>query len=120
PGYDLVATSPARHRAARVQVKSRWRTGATGFLIRNFECDFVVVVKLNRGSKDGRRAVLSPEFFVFPIEVGQGARRREKWGKSLCRDIGELGSYQGRWDLIREFLSRRAHEAKGRAVGDLA
>src|SRR5260370_39431776 len=39
PGYDLIATYPANHRAARIQVKSRWRTTATGFLIRSFECD---------------------------------------------------------------------------------
>jgi hypothetical protein len=28
PGYDLVATNPDTNRAARIQVKSRWRTGA--------------------------------------------------------------------------------------------
>jgi len=53
PGYDLVATHPEKNTSARIQVKSRWRTGAPGFLIKNFDCDFVVVVKLNRGKKTG-------------------------------------------------------------------
>jgi hypothetical protein len=51
PGYDLVATHPEKNKSARIQVKSRWRTGAPGFLIKNFDSDFVVVVKLNRGQK---------------------------------------------------------------------
>jgi hypothetical protein len=28
PSYDLVATNPERNRVARIQVKSRWATGA--------------------------------------------------------------------------------------------
>jgi len=55
PGYDLVATNPESNKSAMVQVKSRWRTGANGFPIKNFDCDFVVVVLLNRGSKDGKK-----------------------------------------------------------------
>jgi len=31
PGYDLVATNPERNTCARVQVKSRWETGSSGF-----------------------------------------------------------------------------------------
>ena len=55
PGYDLVATNPELNKSAMIQVKSRWHTGATGFPIKNFDCDFVVVVLLNRGSKDGKK-----------------------------------------------------------------
>lgn len=60
PGYDLVATHPENNASARIQVKSRWRTGAPGFLINNFNCDFVVVVKLNRGKKDGTGQTKEP------------------------------------------------------------
>jgi hypothetical protein len=35
PGYDLVATNPDRNKAARIQVKNRWRTNAPGFAIKN-------------------------------------------------------------------------------------
>lgn len=50
PGYDIVAVDPERHRSCRIQVKSRWaRDYDGGFLIKNFDCDFVAFVQLNRG-----------------------------------------------------------------------
>ena len=62
PGYDLVATWPETNKSARIQVKSRWRTDAPGFIIKDLvNCDFVVVVKLNRGNKSGTGKVLAPE-----------------------------------------------------------
>ena len=69
PGYELVATHPETNTSARIQVKSRWRTGAPKFNIKNLDCDFVVVVKLNWGMKDGTGEVLDPEYFVFPVAV---------------------------------------------------
>jgi hypothetical protein len=81
PGYDLIATNPDQNRAARIQVKSRWKTRAEGFIIKNFDCDFVVVVKLNRGSKDGRQKVLAPEYFVLPSELARSLPRTKKWVK---------------------------------------
>ena len=71
PGYDLIATNPQARTSAKIQIKSRWRTGATGFPIKNFDCDFVVAAFLNRGSKDGKKEVLSPEYYVLPVEVVQ-------------------------------------------------
>lgn len=74
PGYDDLVVNPETkpNRVARISVKSRWRVEAHGFLIKNFDSDFVVVVKLNRGT------VPAPaEFFVLP--------RRSS---SLCRDPG--------------------------------
>lgn len=103
-GYDLVATNPECNTSARVQVKSRWRTQAPGFIINNFDCDFVVVCRLNRGSKDGRAVVKDPEFFVFPIDVLKTFPRSEGWGKIMLRSIADLESYRNRWDLVREFL----------------
>ena len=106
PGYDLIATSPEKHWAARVQVKSRWSTKSYSFIIRRFDCDFVVVAKLNRGTKDRRGLVLAPEFFILPVNVVQEARRDKGWGKLRFGHIPNLESYKGRWDLIRDFLRR--------------
>jgi hypothetical protein len=107
PGYDLVATDPERGSSARIQVKSRWRTGAPGFPIRNFACDFVVFARLNRGSKDGRSAAKAPEYFVFPREVVEQAPRSANWSKVLIKDIPDVDGYRDRWDLVREFLRGR-------------
>ena len=104
PGYDLVATHPEKNASARIQVKSRWRTGAPGFIIKNFDCDFVVVVKLNRGMKDGTGKVSDPEYFVFPTAVIESAPRTDDWGKISFNKIPEFDSYRNRWDLISSFL----------------
>jgi hypothetical protein len=104
PGYDLVATNPENRTSARIQVKSRWRTNAPGFLISNFDCEFVVLCRLNRGSKDGRGAVKDPEFFVFSATFLQNVPRSQDWGKIMLRHIPDVESYRDRWDLIREFL----------------
>jgi hypothetical protein len=107
PGYDLVATDPENKTSARIQVKSRWRTNAPGFLINNFDCEFVVVCRLNRGSKDGKGIIKAPEFFVFPTAFLRNVPRSESWGKIMLRHIPELESYRERWDLIRELLQSR-------------
>lgn len=104
PGYDLVATNPQTHKSAMIQVKSRWQTGASGFPIKNFDCDFVIVVLLNRGSKDLKKQILAPEYYVFPVEVVRSAPRTENWSKVKLKDIIDYESYQDRWDLIANFL----------------
>jgi len=104
PGYDLVATNPESNKSAMVQVKSRWRTGASGFPIKNFDCDFVVVVLLNRGSKDGKKEILPPKYYVLPVEVIQNAPRSADWGKVNLKTIPDLATYEDRWDLVAEFL----------------
>ena len=106
PGYDLVATNPERNRAARIQIKSRWKTKAEGFIIKNFDCDFVVIVKLNRGSKDGEADILPPEYFVLPVDVAEALPRTEEWGKVSFSNIPELDSHRDNWDLIRDFLDQ--------------
>ncbi len=90
PGYDLVATNPDTNMSARIQVKSRWRTGAPFFLIRNFDCEFVVAVRLNRGKKGGGGPIRPPEYFVLPVEVVKLVRRPGAWSKVVFRDIEEL------------------------------
>lgn len=104
PGYDLVATNPERNQTARIQIKSRWSTLADSFLIKNFDCDFVVIVKLNRGSKEGDAEVLIPEYFVLPVDIVEALPRTEGWGKIRFKDIPEMESYSDTWDLIRDFL----------------
>jgi hypothetical protein len=104
PGYDLVATNPERNLAAKIQVKSRWRTNAPGFLIRNFDCDFVVLCLLNRGAKKGASKIGSPEFYVLPVDIVKNTRRSAGWGKVMLRDISDLQQYRDAWGLIREFL----------------
>jgi hypothetical protein len=110
PGYDLVATNPENHSSARISVKSRWRTKAEGFLIKNFDCDFVVIAKLNRGSKDGRLDVLPPEFFILPVDVVLAVPRTAGWGKVSFRKIPDFERYRDSWHLIRDFL----HDKTGR------
>tara|TARA_R110002049_G_scaffold188251_7_gene356616 strand:- start:11493 stop:11918 length:426 start_codon:yes stop_codon:yes gene_type:complete len=105
PGYDLVATSPESNRSAMIQVKSRWRTGAAGFPIKNFDCDFVVVVLLNRGSKDGKKEVFPPRYFVFPVAVIEAAPRSENWGKVNLKSIPRYEEYEEKWNLVKEFLA---------------
>jgi len=108
PGYDLVATHPENNTLARIQVKSRWRTRAPGFIIRNFDCDFVVVVRLNRGKKDGTGVILDPEYFVFPVGVILAAPRTKNWGRVDFKNIPDLEAYREKWNRIREFLAREA------------
>lgn len=106
PGYDLVAVNPELNSSAKIQVKSRWRTGASGFPINNFNCDFVVVVKLNRGSKDGKKKTLPPEFYVFPIDIIKSVPRTEKWNKVRFKDIPDVDFYEEKWNLVKEFLEK--------------
>jgi hypothetical protein len=109
PGYDLIALSPEQHRSARIQVKNRWSTKSYSFIIRGFDCDFILVAKLNRGRKDGRGLVVAPEFYVLPVGVVQEASRDKGWGKVRFGHIlPTMESYKGRWELIREFLWRPA------------
>jgi hypothetical protein len=103
PGYDLVATNPDTNRSARIQVKSRWRTGAPFFLIKNFDCEFVVAVRLNRGKKGGGGRVCSPEYFVLPVDVARSPHRPGAWPKVVFRDID--AKYQENWSLIAKFLA---------------
>lgn len=110
-GYDLNATNPDRNLSVRVQVKSRWRTKAEGFIIKNFECDFVVIVLLNRGSKNGKADAKAPEYFVIPVAILAALPRTKGWGKISFSKFPELHYYRDRWDLIRNELKFGSVEA---------
>jgi len=103
PAYDVVATNPEKNKLARISVKSRWTTGAAGFPIKNFDCDFVVLAKLNRGDKRGRLEVKDPEYFVFPTAVLRDVPR-DGWSRMELKNIPQFEDYQDKWDLIRDFL----------------
>ena len=104
-GYDLVATNPEHNTSVRIQVKSRWKTNAGGFLIKQLESDFVVLVKLNRGSVNGKLDILNPQYYVFPIDLIVSVHRNDKMPKVVLKDIAELKTYENNWDLISEFLN---------------
>lgn len=104
PGYDLVATNPERNLSAKIQVKSRWQSGASGFPIKSFVSDFVVFCRLNRGNRAGTMAVKAPQFFIFPTPLVEAAPRTADWGKLAIRSIPDWQAYESAWDLIRQFL----------------
>lgn len=113
PGYDLVAINPQSGRIAKIQVKSRWATNYDkSFPIKNFNCDFVVHVALNRGYSFGKQAkendtgVKLPEIFIFPTaEVKHAQYSKSNWGKTRITKIPDYLNYAENWALIKEFLS---------------
>lgn len=108
-GYDIISTNPAKNTSARIQVKSRYQTGWNGFIINNFDCDFVILVALNRGyrkqKKNGENGIKSPDCFIFPISyIKTLEKERSLWGKISKSKLSDLEFYKNRWDLIANFL----------------
>ncbi len=114
PGFDLTAQNSDAKKVARIQVKSRWATNYDkGFPIKNFGCDFVVHVALNRGYSFGKKAkkhdsgIKPPEFYVLPVDVVKKYRnKRDTWGKVYINRIPKIADYKDNWRLIREFLEK--------------
>jgi hypothetical protein len=118
PGYDIIAVDPSKNASCRIQVKSRWATDFDGgFPIRNFNCDFVVLVALNRGYRYRRKTPsdaagrMDPYFYVLPVSVVEEAQELYKtrnpgdqWGKVFLKDMQNSDQYLSRWDLIKLFL----------------
>ena len=112
PGYDLTAVNHESLKVARLQVKSRWATNYDrSFPIKNFDCDFVIHVALNRGYSFGKKptqqdnGIKPPEFYVFPVSVVRNAQNvGDSWGKVQIRKIPDLDNYRDNWELIRKFL----------------
>jgi len=103
PGYDLVATNPANKKMAKIQVKSRWKTGARGFIIKKFDCDFVVIVLLNRGSKDGKKKASDPIYYVMPVSAVRDLPK-DTFNLIALTNINALESYREKWSQISDFL----------------
>ncbi len=112
PGFDLIAVNYKTGKSARIQVKSRWATDYDkSFPIKNFDCDFVVHVALNRGirfrktKKATSETIKVIEYFVFPTALVEAARNdKSKWGKVRITDIPNYQSYLNDWSLISKFL----------------
>lgn len=114
PGYDIVATNPENNRSCRIQVKSRWATDFDGgFLIKNFDCDFVVFVALNRGYRYRKKKLIEkgdtgrkpPQLYVFPVDIVNAAQDpRSKWGKAFLKRIDEPDQYIENWAPVKAFL----------------
>lgn len=110
-GYDVVAVNPEKNRSARIQVKSRFQTNWDGFIINNFDCDFVVLVTLNRGytspKRNGEKGILPPDCYVFPLKyVNSWKNERSNWGKVTKSKLVGYSEYKNRWDLIGRFLRK--------------
>jgi hypothetical protein len=99
PGYDILVVNPEAKRSARVSVKGRWKVSANGFIIKNFDSDFVVIAKLNRGLVE----LKPPSFFVIPTEKLQPLNSGG-WGNLNFSALPNFQSYLGAWHQIRDFL----------------
>jgi hypothetical protein len=112
PGFDLYAVNYKTGKSARIQVKSRWATDYDkSFPIKNFDCDFVVHVALNRGlrfrktKKAPAETIKVIEFYIFPTAVVQAAQDpKSKWGKVTFTKIPNWEVYKNNWGLISKFL----------------
>ena len=112
PGYDLLAVNPDKTRTAKIQVKSRWATDYNrSFPMKNFQCDFVVHVALNRGyryrkKKKGPDAGIDdPVYFIFPVVVVKKAQvKGDQWGLVRMSGIPNIAKYKNNWGLIAKFL----------------
>ncbi len=109
-GYDLVATNPENNTSVMVQVKSRYQTNWDGFIIKNFDSDFVVLVTLNRGFSKKRKnetGIKDPDFYIFPTEYVKSIRNENSsWGKITKSQMLDFQKYKNRWDLISGKLSK--------------
>lgn len=99
PGYDVMAVNPEQQKVAKISVKSRWKASAKGFIINNLDSDFVVIVKLNKGTPKP----LSAQFFVIPTSV-IASLPRSGWGKINFTAIPNFQNYEGAWHSISEYI----------------
>jgi len=110
PSYDLISANADMNTSARIQVKSRFRTDWDGFIIKNYDCDFVVLAILNRGfdkpKKNGDIGVKEPEFYILPISYVLEVRDpNNNWGKITRNKLKDIERYKNRWDLVSSFLN---------------
>ncbi len=120
-GYDLVATWPETNRSARIQVKSRWATNAKQFLIKDIDCDFVVLVRLNRGYRFAAAEKMTlppqePEFYVLSADDAQSLVVDQETGWAKIRWLEQrFEPYRRKWSPIRDFLMIPARQKRLKA-----
>ena len=110
PGYDLIAVNAENNTSTRIQVKSRYQTDWDGFIIKNLNCDFVVLVTLNRGyskpKKNGDDGVREPDYYVMPVSYINEVRDPDNaWGKIPKSRLKNINKYKDNWVLINDHLS---------------
>ena len=114
PGFDLMAVNYKTGKSARIQVKSRWATDYDkSFPIKNFDCDFVAHVALNRGvrfrmtKKAISETVKDPEYYIFPVNIIKAAQNsKSRWGKVRITNVPNYQKYKNNWKLIVDFLKK--------------
>jgi hypothetical protein len=114
PGFDLMAVNYKTGKSARIQVKSRWATDYDkSFPIKNFDCDFVAHVALNRGirftmtKKTISETIKNPEYYIFPVNIIKAAQNpKSKWGKVRITNVPNYQKYKNNWKLITDFLKK--------------
>jgi hypothetical protein len=106
-GFDLVATWPDKRKSARIQVKSRYASDASHFLIKSFDCDFIVLVALNREhryyARKGEDGTNVPEFFVFTSQEAVEHFKTTNWGGKIPWKRDEFSKFKNRWEIIKKF-----------------
>lgn len=118
PGWDVLAVNPKTGRQARIQVKSRWATDSGNFLVQNFECDFVVLVYLNRGYNFGKRGraesgVKDPQFWIFPtkylLQFSKKGKTSSSFGKAISYRKNKMpkegSKFENAWGQISDFIN---------------
>jgi hypothetical protein len=110
-GYDLTATWPETNRFARIQVKSRWAINALHFLVKDVDnCDFVVLVRLNRGylySASAKQAEPpeDPEYYVLSANNARSLIIDQERGWAKIRwQKQKFEDRRRRRDRIKKFL----------------
>ena len=114
PGYDLIATSGVHNTSARIRVKSRYQTNWDGFIIKNFDCDFVVFVSLNRGyskpRKNGDTGIKDPDFYILPISYIQKVRDPDQQRRGYKTSGGTpVGPFGQTGQAIQAYFSEQAY-----------
>ena len=110
PGYDLLALNPIKQKVCRVQVKSRYYSTDKAFDIKNFNSDFVILVKLDRDKKlknssaEGNVSFNEPNYYIFPTELMKQVATKSDRPKVRFSNIPDLKTYQENWNLILEYL----------------
>ena len=113
PGWDVMALNPELNKSLRIQVKSRFASDSLGFLIKNLDFDYLVLVRLNRGNRYSgiNPESKKPQFWVIPkadVEVAiQNPKTRSSLGvwrithKHLPKPPER---YEDNWALIAKKL----------------
>ncbi len=106
PGWDLIAVNPESGAQKRIQVKSRWYTGAKAFPIRNFDSDFVAFAVLNRGRRNRPSDKPEPpDLYVVPTDVVKAVADETGGGRSFSLlHLDDSAQYRENWSEVRRSL----------------